>query len=153
MIYKKKITSLLLVLTLSYVSFGFACSSSRTRQLAKAEDTIAESELRLATFLTEAKASQTLSQADITAMKPFLQAINEGNKNAISITKELLANPTADKQTELLAAVAIISANITRLNNEGVLRIKDPTKRLAFTGLVVALQGALSSAVVLLVNE
>lgn len=149
----RKLTSLLLVLIITYSGYGFACDSNKVKQLAKAEDTIAESELRIATFLTEAKASGTLSQSDINAVKPFLIAINDGNREAIRLTKELVNSPDSDKQTQLLAIISTISNNIVRLNNEGALRIKDPAKRLAFTGLTVALQGAISSAVVLLVKK
>jgi|SRR6185295_4056935 len=154
MITKRKFISLILLLVIAYGGLGAgSCDSSKTRQLTKAEDTIAESELRIATFLTEAKASGTLSQNDINAIKPFLIAVNDGNREAIVITKEILANPTVDKQQQLLAVVSTISNNLVRLNNEGSLRIKDPAKRLAFSGFVIALQGAVSSAVVILVKK
>lgn len=150
---KRKLTSMLLLLVIAYGSMGFACDSSKTKQLAKAEDTVAEAELRIATFLTDAKLTGTLSQEDINAIKPFLIAVNDGNREAIAITKELIANPSIDKQQQLLAVVSTISKNLVRLNNEGSLRIKDPAKRLAFSGFVVALQGAVSSAVVILIKK
>lgn len=153
LVRNRKITSIMLMLIVVYGSYGFACSSDKVRQLAKAEDTIAESELRIATFLTEAKANGTLSQNDINAIKPLLIAVNDGNREAIKITKEMVSNPASDKQAELLAVVSSISNNLVRLNSEGTLRIKDPAKRLAFSGFVVALQGAVSSAVVLLVKK
>lgn len=140
-------------LTLTLLVLAQACDGDKVKKLAKAEDTIAESELRIATFLTDAKATGALSQNDINAIKPFLIAINNGNREAIKLTKEIVVNPESDKQTELLAVISTISNNIVRLNNEGSLRIKDPTKRLAFTGFTVALQGAISSAVVLLVKK
>lgn len=153
LVRSRKITSLALMLIIACSSYGFACSSDKIKQLAKAEDTIAESELRIATFLTDAKANGTLSQSDINAIKPILIAVNDGNREAIKLTKEIVANPNSDKQTELLAVVSTISNNLVRLNNEGTLRIKDPAKRLVFSGFVLALQGAVSSAVVLLVKK
>ena len=153
LVRNRKITSVMLMLVIVYGSYGFACNSDKVRQLAKAEDTIAESELRIAKFLTEAKTNGTLSQNDINAIKPLLIAVNDGNREAIKLTKEIVANPNSDKQTELLAVISTISNNLVRLNSEGTLRIKDPAKRLVFSGFVVALQGAVSSAVVLLIKK
>lgn len=151
---KRKIAPFGLAFVLLFISMGFACNKEdKTRTLAKAEDDIAQAQLGVAKFLADAKSTSTLSQEDIDAIKPFLIEVNNANGEAIRITKELLANPSAEKKAQLLAAVNVVSGSIIRLNTAGTLRIKDPQKRLVFNGLVTALQGAVSAAVIVLIKN
>lgn len=151
-ILSRKLVSLILITILSLSTMGFAraCDEDKEKKVNRALDTIAESEKRVASFIKEAKETGTLSEADVNLLKPYLIAINDGNREAIQIAKSMLTDPSASRQTELSNAISRVSISVVRLNDQGTLRIKDPQKRLLFNGLVLAIQGAVSSAVLLL---
>jgi hypothetical protein len=150
MITKRKLTTLGLVLVISFASLGFACDKDKARELSKGVDTIAEAELRVANFMKEAKETGTLSQEDINAIKPYLIAVNDANRNAIATVKQIGTDPTADQKTQLLREIAIVANAINSLNQQGLLRIKDPQKKLVFTTLVTTLQGTISTVTAIL---
>lgn len=148
---KKKITALLLV----SVMFLAACDPNKTRQLAKAEDNIAEAQKALATFLKDGVASGIISDAIVkNTFKPILLVVNSTNAEAITITRDwLTTGETPDKQSQLLLVIKKLGDEIVKLNNAGMLHIKDPAKRALFTGLVVALQGTIASVIIIVVKK
>lgn len=143
-----------LILSVALGNMGFACNKNdpKVRQLAKANDDVGEGLLTVATILRDSKANGTISQADVDFLKPILKEIGEGNKKTIEIGKSLneLEDIPLNKQQELLQAISFVTDTVTTLNNEGALRIKDPSKRALFSAVVLAMQSSITSVVIIL---
>lgn len=143
-----------LILSIAFGNMGFACNRSdpKVRQLAKVNDDIGQGLLSVAEVVRDSKANGTLSQDDINFLKPILKEIGEGNKRAIAIGQSLpdVNDIPLTKQQELLQEISFVSDTLTTLNNEGVLRIKDPAKRALFSAVVLAMQASITSVVVIL---
>lgn len=152
MLRMNKTKPLLISILIFQLVFAAACDKSKVRQLAKAEDDVAQGLLSVATVIRDAKANGTLSQDDVDLLKPLLLEIGNANKQAIAIGKSLnnLEDIPLDKQAQLLQIISFASDTITTLNNQGVLRIKDPQKRLLFNALALSMQTAISSIVIIL---
>lgn len=152
MLRNQKLKIVLATILLFQLPFALACDKSKARQLAKVEDDVAQGLLSVVRIVKSAKESGELNDEDIAVIKPLLQAIGDGNLQAIGITKDLnsLENIPADKKAQLLQIISFVSDQITELNNQGGLRIKNPQKRLAFNALVLTMQSAASSIVVIL---
>lgn len=154
-IYKRK-TSILLGLILVFnISFAALCGKgdTRTRTLAKATDDFAEGQKSAARILANAKDTGTISQEDINEIKPFLLQANTLNAQAIEYGKKLLTTP--DDQTmkdQLVTTINSISTILVRANMAGLLRIKDAKTRAAFSAVIVTLQAAVTSAIIVIRN-
>jgi len=151
--------SLILVICFSLTT-GFTapagCGKSPSKQttvrtLSVIEDDVATGLESTAKILNESKVDGSLSQADIDAMKPILQSINEANDKLISMTEKYASVddiPESDRPA-IIDVINQAAASLTALNNEGMLRIKNPTKRAAFNVIVLGLQSAATSAALL----
>lgn len=144
----------ILLISITFGSYGFSCSSKdpKVRQLAKVSDDVSQGLLSTAEIVRDSKANGTLTQDDVDLLRPLLKQIGETNGQAIAIGKSLnnLDDIPTDKQAQLLQLISFASDTIVQLNNEGVLRIKDPQKRLIFNSLVLAMQASITSIVPLL---
>lgn len=152
-IFTKTKTLLALVIVFQ-LTFAATCNKNdpKVRQLAKVNDDIAQGLLSTATIIRDSKANGTLSQVDVDFLKPILKEIGEGNQRAINIGKSLneIEDIPLDKQQELLQAISFVADSLVTLNNEGILRIKDPTKRALFSAVVLAMQSSITSVVIIL---
>lgn len=130
-----------------------ACpSTDKTRAIARAEDDVAQGLSSTANLLKDAEAAGSLAKEDVAFLKPILTEVGKGNLQAIELVKSFkdISNPSLDEQTKLLQIISTISTNLTSLNNEGALRIKDNKKKVLFNTIVVSMQSSATSIVVIL---
>jgi hypothetical protein len=149
-IHKKILVTIILTSMALSVS---ACGDDRLKSLAKAEDNFAQAQLGVANLLAKAKQEGLIDEGSLSRVKATLQEINSLNAEAIRVTKEIAANNASgeippDSQAQLLDITKKLSEALVRLNTNGSLAIKDPAKKLAFNGFIIALQGAVASAIV-----
>lgn len=149
----------IVLISMTFGSYGFACQSTgnsqvdtKLRTLARTEDDIAAGLESTAKIIKQAKDIGALSEEDVAVIKPLLKTVGESNLQAIEITKSIniLGELPLDKLEQLLSIINFASDQLVQLNNEGVLRIKDKTKKLLFNTIVVTLQSSVTSLVPLL---
>lgn len=143
---------IILSLIISIGIFNQACDQNKVRKLAKVEDDVAQGLLSSVELIRDAKASGTISQADVDFLKPLLLEVGNANKTAINISKTLVdtENIPLSKQQEIIQAVSFLSDTLNTLNSEGILRIKDEQKRILFSALVLAAQTSANSIIIIL---
>lgn len=159
-ICRRQIALILLIAITVSGGYGFACKTNtgnqqvddKFRTLVRTEDDIAQGLKSTAKIIKEARDINALTEEDIAVIKPILKTVGESNLQAIEIAKNLNVQGElpADKQAQLLSIVSFAANELVRLNEEGTLRIKNPTKRLLFTTIVVTLQSSVTSLVPLL---
>lgn len=152
---RKPVTYILAFIILISSIGSLACNESTFKKVAKAEDNLAQGLKSTATLVKDAKDSGVLSQPDVDLLKAILAETANGNGEAITLAKSIYTqykdNPIPiDEQAKLLNAISSVATQLVRLNNEGVSRIKDPAKRVAFSALIVAMEGAVTSIVIAL---
>lgn len=133
-------------------TFGFAgmCDKGARKTISTATDDFAEAQVSTANLLATAKTNGLVSQEDINEIKPFLLEANTLNDEAIKYGRQLSSNPTdATAKQNLIDTLNRVSAALVRANNAGLTRIKDPATRAAFSGLVVTMQAAATSIIVI----
>lgn len=150
---KRKVSHILTLTLIFNLTFAAMCnkSSDPARTLAKAADDFAEGQKSAAKLLANAKTSGLVSGEDINEIKPFLQQANALNDQIIVLGKAFLVDPTnqTDKQ-KLIATINLVSAALVRANEAGLTRIRDANTRTAFSAIIVSLQAAATSVVVVL---
>lgn len=150
-ILTKKTSFIISLILVFQLTSAFSCNSSgsKVRQLAKVNDDLGQGLLSTAEILRDSKATGVLSQDDIDFLKPILKTIGETNLSVITIGKSLnsLEDIPIGKQEQILQAISFASDQLTLLNNEGALRIKNQEKRLLFNAIVLAMQTSVTSVI------
>lgn len=142
--------ALVLVLTIC-TACPFGGSNAR-KTIATATDDFAEAQISTANLLANAgpNGSKLITQEDINEIKPFLLQANDLNAKAIEYGKNLSKNPNdTEVKDKLITTLNQISSALVRANNAGFLRIKDPNLRTAFSALIIVMQNAATSIIIL----
>lgn len=149
----KFLLGLVLVFTITFAGMCGGNKDSKSRTLAKATDDFAEGQKSAAKLLATARDNGTISQEDINEIRPFLLQANDLNAEAIQYGRKLLTTPDDQElKNQLVNAINSISATLVRANNAGLLRIKNQELRASFSAVIVTLQAAVTSAIVVLRN-
>lgn len=144
---KKIITSLVLILSIGFSQI--ACDKDKVKTLAKASDDAAQIQISIVNLIKVAKTNNQVDDQFVSQAKSILLQINTLNGEAITLAKGLVEGPIPiDSQTELLNILARVSTLVTNLNNLGILHIKNETTKAAFNALIIGLQGAITTAVI-----
>lgn len=148
----KYLLGLILIFNLTFAGM---CGGGdpKAKQIVRAEDDFAQGLKTTANILKECKTDGSISQADIDFLKPILLEVSNTHLRIIKLTEEIIAlgdSATVDKQKELLEQINFISDNLTTLNNEGILRIKNESHRILFNATILTMQSAVTSFVIVL---
>lgn len=133
-----------------------ACGADKLRTVAKAENVTAQSLKSIATLIKSAQDSGEITAAQALALKAPLSEVVQANAMAIQISRDWLNSGsvlTADTQARILNALAKVSDALVKLNSAGTLHIHNPNSQTAFNGLVIAIQGAVASVVIILIKK
>lgn len=151
-------TRMLIALVLIFqISFAGFCGKNETKAktLARAADDFAQAQISAVNLIKSARDTNLIQDEDVAVLKAILSDINGFNQQAIDLAKGMLNQDPIplEKQEQLLKVVYQISNAITRLNNAGLLRIKNSEKQAAFSAIVTALQAAATTAITVLVKK
>lgn len=146
----------LVPIALAFVVLFQACSPDKVRTAAKAENVTAQSIKSIATLVKSMQDTGQITAAQALQIKGPLSDVNQANGIAIQATKDWLnagAPSDPSSQARVLDALAKLSSALAKLNDAGLLHIKNPDSRAAFGALIVAIQGAVGSVVIILVKK
>lgn len=148
MVKLKKSIGLALVLAICLSSI--ACDKDKVKTLAKASDNAAQTQISLVNLIKVARQNNQVDDRFVQEARGILLQINALNGEAIALAKGLVSTGQIpiDSQTELLNILARLSTTIQNLNNLGLLHIKNETTKAAFNALIISLQGAITTAVI-----
>lgn len=150
---RRKITNIVALVLVFNLSFAAMCNKedSKTRTLARATDDFAEGQKSAANLLLNAKNSGLMSQEDVNEIKPFLIEANDLNAEAITLARDFINNPNNLTAKEgLISIINRISASLVRANNIGLVRIKNKETQVAFSAIIIAMQSAVTTAIIVL---